>query len=52
LCIAEEHLEEVMSLLSETTWDQGVEQLRLTRNQICQLAGVPVPAILKKTADD
>ena len=41
-----------MSLLSETVWDQGIEELRIIRNRICQLAGVPAPAILKKTADE
>jgi len=49
--IPDENLEEVMELLSDTQWDDSVEKLRLIRNKICELAGVPAPTVLKKTAD-
>ena len=38
-----------MELLSDTRWDQPVEELRPVRNRICELAGVPAPAMASKT---
>jgi len=38
-----------MTLLSETNWiEMKVEELRATRNQICQLAGVQPPTVVSK----
>ena len=42
----EDNLEEVMNLLSETNWiETSVEELRGIRNKICELSGVPAPAV-------
>jgi len=49
--VADENMEAVMELLSDTQWDDSVEALRPIRNKICDLAGVPAPTILKKTAE-
>ncbi|CAL8141167.1 unnamed protein product [Orchesella dallaii] len=45
--ISPENLEEVMSLLSETRWDQDVSVLKPHRNHICDLLGVPKPNLLR-----
>ncbi|XP_064631800.1 tubulin-specific chaperone D-like isoform X2 [Lineus longissimus] len=45
--IADEHLDEVMTILSDTLWDNPVEELRPIRNQLCDLIGVPKPTITK-----
>ena len=44
-------METVMELLSDTRWDNKVDKLRPIRNQICVMAGVAAPSILKKTAE-
>ena len=44
----EENLETVMELLTESQWDDTVDNLRPIRNKICELAGVPSPTVLKK----
>ena len=45
----EKKLEIINSILSDTTWDTTpVEQLRPLRNKLCDLLGVPAPAIVKK----
>jgi len=49
--VADENMEAVMELLSDTQWDDSVEALRPIRNKICDLAGVPAPTILKKTTE-
>jgi len=49
--VPEENLEAVMDLLSDTQWDDGVDNLRPIRNKICELAGVSAPTVLKKTTD-
>jgi len=47
--VPEENLDAVMTLLSETNWiEMKVEELRATRNQICQLAGVQPPTVVSK----
>jgi hypothetical protein len=38
-----EKLERVMTLLSETQWDEDVNKVRLVRNQICEEFGLPLP---------
>ena len=48
LC-SEENLDEVMNLLSETNWiETSIDELRGIRNKICELSGVPAPAIKKQ----
>jgi len=47
--VPESELDAVMELLSETRWDAAVDTLRPVRNQICGLAQVPAPAVIKKT---
>jgi len=49
--IPDENVENVMEILSDTQWDQPVSSLRPTRNNLCELADVPAPAILKKTTE-
>ncbi|XP_065051758.1 tubulin-specific chaperone D-like [Rhopilema esculentum] len=46
--VDEENLEEVLTKLSDTEWDDNVEELRERRNAICNLLGVPVPKLKKK----
>ena len=45
---ADENLDTVMELLTESQWDDTVENLRPIRNRFCELAGVPAPTVLKK----
>ena len=45
--VPEDQLDNVMELLSETKWDNGVAELRPVRNKICELAGVPVPTVAR-----
>jgi len=46
--VPDENLETVMELLTESQWDDSVENLRPIRNKICDLVGVPAPTVLKK----
>lgn len=46
--VPEEHLEQVMELLSDTKWEGAVEEVRPLRNRICELAGVPTPTTAPK----
>ncbi|KAI8512222.1 hypothetical protein Bbelb_088610 [Branchiostoma belcheri] len=42
--VSEENLDEVMTLLSESTWDDNnLEKIRGIRNQLCDLMGVKKP---------
>lgn len=42
------NLDEVMIALSETMWDADINEVRLIRNNLCQLLGVPPPKALGK----
>ena len=45
----EEKLDAINSILSDTTWDTTpVEDLRPLRNKLCDMMGVPAPALVKK----
>ncbi len=44
----DENLDTVMELLTESQWDDTVENLRPIRNRFCELAEVPAPTVLKK----
>ena len=45
----DDRLEAINGILSDTRWDTTtVEQLRPTRNKLCELLGVPAPAVVKK----
>lgn len=46
--IPETNLDEVMTILSETNWEDSVETLRPVRNSLCELMGVRVPIMKKK----
>jgi hypothetical protein len=48
--IPAENLDEVMSILISTNFQQDVEVVRPTRNKICNLMGVPVPKIVRRGA--
>lgn len=41
--ISDDIIEQVMSLLSETTWDGFVDSVRHQRNTICSLLNLPIP---------
>ena len=41
--IPAENLDEVMTVLGETNWEQGIDIVKPTRNKLCELMGVPVP---------
>ncbi|KAK7502461.1 hypothetical protein BaRGS_00006414 [Batillaria attramentaria] len=43
-----ESMDEIMTVLSETKWDDSVEVLRPVRNNLCDLFGVARPVSLKK----
>ncbi|XP_013417607.2 tubulin-specific chaperone D-like [Lingula anatina] len=44
----DENLDELLTLLSETSWDDEVEKLRPMRNQLCSLFNVPPPVMKKQ----
>lgn len=46
--IPEENLEEVMSILSDTNWEEEPNDIRPIRNKLCEFMNVPVPALIKK----
>ncbi|KAL5018126.1 hypothetical protein ScPMuIL_003848 [Solemya velum] len=48
----EETLEEVMTILSETSWDDPVEEVRPIRNKICDLMNVKRPVQTKTVSMD
>lgn len=45
----EESVDEVLSILSETLWEENVDKIRPQRNTLCDLLGVPKP-VLKNTS--
>jgi hypothetical protein len=48
--IPAEKLDEVMTILSDTNWEQGVDVVKPTRNKLCNLMGIPVPKTVSKAA--
>jgi hypothetical protein len=48
--IPAEKLDEVMTILNNTNWEQDVDIVKPTRNKICDLMGVPVPKTVSKAA--
>lgn len=44
-----EKLDEVMNLLSTTNWENPVGEIRVIRNELCNLMGIRVPVSVKKT---
>jgi hypothetical protein len=48
--IPAENLDEVMTILSETNWEQDVVTVRPTRNKLCNLMGIPVPKMVSVSA--
>merc|ERR1719154_615519 len=46
--VQEDNLDTVMEILTESQWDDSIENLRPIRNKFCELAGVPPPTVLKK----
>ena len=48
---ADDNLDTVMELLTESQWDDSVDTLRPIRNKICELSGVPAPTVLKKNVE-
>ena len=45
----EDKTEEIDNILGQTTWDiTPIDQLRPLRNKLCELLGVPPPAVVKK----
>ncbi|XP_068082742.1 tubulin-specific chaperone D [Anabrus simplex] len=43
--IPSENLDDVMTLLSDTNWEEDVNIVKPTRNKLCELMGVPVPKV-------
>lgn len=43
-----ENLDDVMTLLSDTNWEESVETVRPIRNRLCELMGVRVPIMKTK----
>ncbi|PSN56928.1 Tubulin-specific chaperone D [Blattella germanica] len=48
--IPAENLDEVMTVLSDTNWEQDVDVVKPTRNRLCELMGVPVPKTVNVAA--
>lgn len=48
--IPAENLDEVMTILNDTNWQQDVDVVKPTRNKICDLMGVPVPKTVGRAA--
>lgn len=46
---SEENLEEIMTLLSETDWEQDVKIVKPVRNKLCELFGIRVPVVVSAT---
>lgn len=46
--IVESNLENIMNLLSNTNWEEVVEDIKPIRNQLCELMGIRVPVPKKK----
>lgn len=45
-------LDDIMTILSETKWDEALEGLRPLRNNLCDLLGINRPVPLKKKTDE
>ncbi|KAL4240380.1 hypothetical protein ACF0H5_001170 [Mactra antiquata] len=45
-----ENLDEIMTILSETLWDNDIEDIKPIRNTLCNLLDIPVPTTVKKAA--
>ena len=50
IIFVDDNLDAVMEILTESQWDDSVDNLRPIRNKFCELVGVPAPAVLKKSA--
>ncbi|XP_055684978.1 tubulin-specific chaperone D [Lutzomyia longipalpis] len=46
--IAEENMDEVLNLLSETNWGQDIAEIRPIRNELCRLCNVKPPVSVTK----
>ncbi|XP_068671771.1 tubulin-specific chaperone D-like isoform X2 [Montipora foliosa] len=44
-----ENLDDVLAILSETSWDANVEGLRVIRNKLCDMLGIPHPVLKSST---
>lgn len=44
-------VDQAMSLLTETDWDQSVDVLRPLRNDICEQLGIPPPKVVQKKSN-
>lgn len=48
--IPAENLDEVLTILTETSWDAKIEELRVIRNRLCDIIGIPHPVLKSSTA--
>jgi hypothetical protein len=48
--IPAENLDEVMTILSDTNWEQDVDIVKPARNKLCNLMGVPIPKTVSVAA--
>jgi hypothetical protein len=48
--IPAENLDEVMSIISDTNWEQGLDIVKPIRNRVCNLMGVSIPKTVSKAA--
>lgn len=46
--IQPENLDEIMEILSSTSWEEKIEEIRPIRNNVCTLMGIRVPVPKKK----
>lgn len=47
--IPEDNLDEIMTLISTTNWEEPVDMLKPIRNNLCKLMNIQVPIPKKKT---
>ncbi|PFX29522.1 tubulin-specific chaperone D-like isoform X1 [Stylophora pistillata] len=48
--IPAENFDEVLAILTETSWDVKIEELRVIRNRLCDIIGIPHPVLKSSTA--
>jgi hypothetical protein len=48
--IPAENLDEVMTILNDTNWEQDIGVVKPIRNKICNLMGIPVPKTVPRAA--
>ncbi|XP_066141125.1 tubulin-specific chaperone D [Euwallacea fornicatus] len=48
--IPQDNMDEIMQVISDTNWEGALEEIKVTRNSLCQLMRVRLPTVVKKKA--